>query len=96
VNKLVMCYHNDSILLSGKPNMPNLLIRHVPAKTLSALKARAKKNKRSLQAELSEILEKEAKKQAEEQFWIWAEQMRKKIGKQQTDSTILIREDRDR
>ena len=37
--------------------MGNLLIRDVPARTMSALKARAKQHRRSVQAEVLDILQ---------------------------------------
>lgn len=95
MDKDVMCYHNDSIS-SGDKEMPNLLIRNVPVKTLNALKSRAKKNKRSVQAEVSAILDREAKATAETDFWELAARIREELkGTVQTDSAELIREDRD-
>lgn len=95
MNKDVICYHNDSTVDETK--MPNLLIRNVPVKMLSALKARAKKNNRSVQAEVMEILDSDAKSaEAEANFWRLSEKIRKKLeGTIQSDSTELIREARD-
>ncbi len=99
----VMCYHNDSIQ-SETTTMPDVLIRNVPSKTLAALKVRARKNKRSLQAELLNILERESvaeqelpvKAKAEAEFWALAEKIRASITQKQTDSALLIAEDRKR
>lgn len=77
--------------------MPNLLVRNVPTKTMTALKARAKKHNRSVQAEISEILNNTIEADAAEaNFWRAADKIRKKLkGTVQTDSTELIREARD-
>jgi|GEM_PF-5384447 len=96
MNQDVICYHNDSSV-NGGTKMPNLLIRNVPVKTINALKSRAKKNNRSLQAEIWDILDRTVKTdEAEANFWRLAEKIRKKIDSSiQTDSTKLIREARD-
>lgn len=99
----VMCYHNDSISTEVTA-MPDILIRKVPGKIVTTLKARARRNKRSLQLELMDLLEREAKTEIEEQakvqaeaeFWAWADKMRAKLkGRPQSDSTLLIRKARD-
>lgn len=93
----VMCYHNDSTNTENR-DMPNLLIRNVPVKTLNALKLRAKKNKRSVQAEVSDILDREAKAATEVNFWELAAKIRamQKYDPRHPDVTKLIREGRDR
>lgn len=92
----VICYHNDSTDRETT-KMPNLLIRNVPVKTINALKSRAKKNNRSVQAEIWDILDGTIKTdEAEANFWRLAEKIRNKIDSSiQSDSTDLIREDRD-
>lgn len=78
--------------------MPQLLIRNLEPETVDALKQRARNNHRSLQAEAQLILEKAAAVQAND-FWANSQKIRKTVqqNKQQTfsDSTVLIREDRD-
>lgn len=78
--------------------MATVTIRNLDDRILKKLKARAKANKRSLQAELHELLTNVVKEN---------EQMRRLHAKArriaamtpdvpQTDSALLIREDRDR
>ncbi|MBX9879705.1 MAG: hypothetical protein K2Y22_14705 [Candidatus Obscuribacterales bacterium] len=93
----VICYHNDSTH-AGTTKMPNLLIRNVPIKTMAALKARAKRNNRSVQSEIWEILDNTVKADdAEASFWELAAKIRaKQKYNPKSDVTKLIREDRDR
>ncbi|MEZ5536698.1 MAG: Arc family DNA-binding protein [Thiolinea sp.] len=78
--------------------MSQLLIRNLEAETVEKLKARAKNNHRSLQAEVQLILEQAARIQPGD-FWKNANYMRSRL--QATDGTFsdsaeLLREDRDR
>ena len=74
--------------------MPQVLIRNVSHKTLSRLKSRAKQNSRSLQAELKEILEREAP-MAVEEFRAVAAAWRKRLaGRKHSDSGELQAQDR--
>lgn len=78
--------------------MPQLLIRNLEDETVERLKTRAKVNHRSLQAEVQLILEQAAKIQPND-FWKDAEQMRSRLtatDKTFSDSSELLREDRDR
>ena len=78
--------------------MSQLLIRNLEDETVEQLKARAKINRRSLQAEVQLILEHAAKIQPGN-FWRGAEQMRSRLkmtDKTFSDSAELLREDRDR
>lgn len=75
--------------------MPNLLIRNLSEETIAALKARARRNNRSTQAEVAAILEREAKPAAED-FWAVADRLRASFeGRTFGDSAELIREDRE-
>ena len=78
----------------------NVLIRDLDAKTVKALKKRAAENKRSLQAELKAILTEKVERQ--HHLLKWRKDTDrvfnalKKSGRTFSDSTELIREDRDR
>jgi len=77
--------------------MAQLLVRDIPAETVAELKRRAKKNGRSAEAEHRAILE-EALKPKNEDFWKRAEKLRNELaesGRTFSDSTELIRQDRD-
>lgn len=79
--------------------MAQILVRNLPEKTLRRLKDRAKRAGRSLQAEAKQILEHEATRMSWEEFRETTARFRAEIAKrgpQKTDSTDLIREDRDR
>ena len=77
--------------------MAQLLVRDLDDQVMARLKERARRNQRSLQAEARAILEAAAprytKEEALEVFRSWHEQFR---GRPMSDSTDLIREDRDR
>jgi hypothetical protein len=75
--------------------MPDVLVRGLSQKTVERLKSQAKRKGRSLQAEVKDILERsasipddipEAVKRIRAMF----------RGRRFSDSTLLIREDRDR
>lgn len=78
--------------------MPDVLIRNVPKKTLSALKSRAARHGRSLQQELKLALERLGE-EPEFDYVEHARMVRERIASyapSQSDSTLLIREDRER
>jgi antitoxin FitA len=78
--------------------MGQLLVRDVPDKIVAALKKRAKKNGRSAEAEHRAILQTALTRSADD-FWKEADRIRnelKESGHTFTDSTQLIRHDRDR
>ncbi len=78
--------------------MAQILVRNLDDATVERLKKRAEANGRSLQAEVKLILEQNAKLSAEK-FWAAADRIRNKLeasGRTFSDSTDLIREDRDR
>ncbi len=78
--------------------MPQLLVRNLQKEIVESLKQRAKANHRSLQAELALILENAAKVQPNS-FWKHSASIREQLAQSKksfSDSTELIREDRDR
>ncbi len=76
--------------------MAQVLIRDVSPATIEKLKKRARENGRSLQSELKQILENAALSSFAEARAA-AERVRKRLGARKfSDSTALVREDRDR
>ncbi len=78
--------------------MPDILIRNVPEDVLEVLKKRASESKRSLQQELLVILE-EAALQDQAKAAGQADMIREALSgyeREYSDSTGLIRKDRDR
>ena len=76
--------------------MAEVLVRELSPATIRKLKRRARQNKRSLQAELKEILERAAPL-TEKEFWTIADKIRGSLGgRRHTDSVRLLREDRRR
>lgn len=77
--------------------MAQLLVRDLDDRVVARLKERARRNRRSLQAETRAILEAAAphytRDEALEVFRSWQERFR---GQPLSDSAELIREDRDR
>ena len=78
--------------------MASVIIRDLDERVVRKLKARAKANNRSLEAELREILSTEVNKHEQmRQFLAKADRIAAMTPKvPQTDSAILLREDRDR
>jgi plasmid stability protein len=80
--------------------MAQVLIRDIPSEVLDALKARAQQNRRSLQGEMKLILEEAAKASSRKDlsaFLKRAKVLRRKTSDaEQTDSALLLREDRER
>ncbi|HEY1961401.1 MAG TPA: hypothetical protein VGG69_03195 [Rhizomicrobium sp.] len=77
--------------------MAQLLVREIPDTLVSELKKRAKKHGRSAEAEHRAILEAALKPPADD-FWKEADRIRNELresGRTFTDSTELIRRDRD-
>jgi len=76
--------------------MAQLLIRDLDVETIERLKARAKLHRRSLQGEVRLILEKEAAASRDDP-WALADRIRAAFGGRSfSDSTEIIRADRDR
>jgi plasmid stability protein len=80
--------------------MPDVLVRDVPKKVLDGLKKRAKRHGRSLQQELRELLRENGEYEARIlDFAERASEIRERIARYapvQTDSTELVRQDRER
>jgi plasmid stability protein len=77
----------------------NILIRDVPATTLAALKRRARRHGRSLQRELAAVLDRAAREVDQASADDIAAAIRVRLaqpGRIFTDSTGLVREDRER
>ncbi|MCF6236992.1 MAG: hypothetical protein L3J70_11585 [Gammaproteobacteria bacterium] len=78
--------------------MSQLLVRNLDEETVKNLKRRAIANHRSLQAEVALILENAAKIQSSS-FWKGAQTIREQLvqsNKTFSDSSLLVREERDR
>jgi plasmid stability protein len=76
----------------------NVLIRDLDEKTVEALKKRATDSKRSLQAELKAILQ-EAASDDWQRTWAAADRIFEELrrsGQKFSDTTALLREDRER
>ena len=76
--------------------MADILVRDVDSKTLSRLKARAKRNKRSLQSEAKSILEAASGYSEAEARRVLRKWQAKLKGRRISDSTRLLAEDRRR
>jgi len=79
--------------------MAQILLRNLKKEVVKRLKARARKNHRSLQAELKIIIDEEAKSPAPDRELALKKliKLRRQFkGRKFPDSAILIREDRDR
>jgi hypothetical protein len=76
--------------------MAEVLVRDLDSATIKKLKQRARESGRSLQSELKLILE-DAARMTLSEFHVAAEAIRNSLaGRTFSDSTELIREDRDR
>lgn len=76
--------------------MPDVLIRDLDPAVLDELKASAKENGRSLQAEIHEVLRDAARFRAAGTRELATAWHRRLTGRRFSDSAKLIREDRDR
>jgi plasmid stability protein len=79
--------------------MPDILVRNLEPATVEELRARAKRNNRSVQAEVKSILEDATRSRAAafERLVQHSDAIRNSLrGAHRGDSTDLIREDRDR
>ena len=76
--------------------MPDILVRDIDPEKLERLKARAKRNGRSLQSEAKMVLEDAVAQRLIDDVLEAARQWRKKVGRPAVDSVPLIREDRER
>ncbi len=79
--------------------MHQILVRDLEAETVELLKETARRNGRSLQAEVKQILEEAAaratRRRGLAEFLRFADEMAEASGPQSTDSVDMIREDRD-
>ena len=76
--------------------MTDLLVRDVLDAPARSLRARASRNRRSVQGEAATILSEEAERSRRSQFWREADEIYESLrGRHFTDSALLIREDRD-
>jgi hypothetical protein len=76
--------------------MPNVLVRDLDAEVLKQLKAAAKANRRSLQAEIHDVLRRASTRNLAETRRLsarWLKRLSRSSG--HSDSAELIREDRD-
>lgn len=78
--------------------MSDVLVRGLEDDTLKRLRARAKRHNRSLQAEIRTIVEQAAARDAQrERAVLRARKLRQRLQtRTHSDSTPLVREDRDR
>lgn len=77
--------------------MPNVLVRDVDISVLDRIKLYAKRQNRSLQAEMTLIMRDASERPDPSERLKEIRRIRASIkNKQQTDSAILLREDRDR
>jgi plasmid stability protein len=77
--------------------MADVLVRGLSPKVLARLKSQAKRKRRSLQAEVKEILERAAQVPDDTDIPEGIRRVRAMLrGKRFSDSTLLIREDRAR
>ena len=76
-------------------NMPNLLIRELDDDVLRGLKAAAKANGRSLQAEIHDVLRRANTRNLAETRRLSAKWLKRLSRTGHSDSAALIREDRD-
>ena len=75
--------------------MANVLVRDLDDDVLKRLKASAKAHGRSLQAEIHAVLRNASARRLAETRRLSARWLERLRGTTQTDSTVLIREDRD-
>lgn len=76
--------------------MAQIIVRNLDDAVVERLKAQAKDNNRSLEAEVRNILEQSAKIDMAQARQIVMEWRKKLQGREFVDSVALIREDRDR
>jgi plasmid stability protein len=77
--------------------MPHLLVRDLDAKIMARLKEQARQNHRSLQGEVKAILEQAAATATRDEALAVLDKWRRRWGERVfSDSTPLIREDRER
>jgi hypothetical protein len=75
--------------------MPNVLVRDLDAEVLKQLKAAAKANRRSLQAEIHDVLRRASTRNLAETRRLSARWLKRLSRSGHSDSAQLIRQDRD-
>ena len=75
--------------------MPNVLVRDLDAEVLERLKAAAKANRRSLQAEIHDVLRRASTRNLAETRRLSARWLKRLSRSGHSDSAELIRKDRD-
>jgi plasmid stability protein len=75
--------------------MADLLVRNLDEDVLNQLKAAAKAHRRSLQAEIHEVLRNASARRLAETRRLSAQWLKRLRGSAQSDSSALIREDRE-
>jgi plasmid stability protein len=75
--------------------VPDVLIRDLPEDVLSRLKASAKANRRSLQAEIHAVLRRASTSNAATTRRLSSQWLERLAGTKHCDSAALVREDRD-
>jgi plasmid stability protein len=76
--------------------MPQMTVRNLDEKVYEALKRRAARNHRSLEAEVRTVLERAARDEMREEFLRWSAELREELRpRYHGDATADIREDRD-
>jgi plasmid stability protein len=75
--------------------MPDVLVRDLDAEVLKQLKAAAKANRRSLQAEIHDVLRRASTRNLAETRRLSARWLKRLSRARHSDSAELIREDRD-
>ena len=75
--------------------MPNVLVRDLDDDVLRQLKAAAKANRRSLQAEIHDVLRRANTRNLAETRRLSAKWLKRLSGPKHSDSAVLLREDRD-
>jgi len=89
------CPSQEGIFTGGF--MPGILVRNLDTEIIERLKARAQQGGRSLQAEVKIILERSVREPSMTEFRKAASRIQKKLARRRhSDSTTLIREDRER
>jgi len=86
-------YQYDTIF--ERNAMPNVLIRDLDAEVLKQLKAAAKANRRSLQAEIHDVLRRASTRNLAATRRVSARWLKRLSRSGHSDSAELIREDRD-
>lgn len=87
-------YHYDTIR-SRNSGMPNVLVRDLDDDVLKQLKAAAKANRRSLQAEIHDVLRRATTRNLAETRRLSSKWLKRLGSANYSDSAALIREDRD-